>query len=591
MVVPELLAPVGNYESLEAALEGGADAIYLGGKELNMRVRRPGYNFTLQELKEIIPFVKRKGIKLYFTLNSLVFQEQLKRISNLLEFLQEQKIDGVIVQDLGVIKLARTFFPSLPLHASTQMNVHNSQGIRLLEKLGVKRVVLAREVNLREIEDIKQQTSLELEFFVFGSRCISYSGQCYLSSALGGGGGNQGLCSKPCRLPYVFTEVREDSDYYLSPKDTSLLAFLPQLIKAGISSLKIEGRMEDKAFLQEIVSRFRQAIDSYCQGKKFSPVNKQSLTTTGYLTGRPRREYFQLREDGGEDSGGVHQPFVTEFPTNYLPINYLKAERGFPQSSCQPLLAVWVKDLAGLEAAQDAQIIYLGGEHLRSWGERPTYWPRHQKILQNLRKKGKRIYLALPNIAKEEELAAWQILLQRLEQSQWDGLLVGSLGSLALARQETKLPLCLDQNLNIFNAKSLSLLREYGIERFCLHPEGEYSWLADQSQCGEAVVWGPYPGMILETCLLEAFLSCHGECPQDRINLKLANGRTLRIETDLSCRNHVFLRRKINLVGEIPKLRKLGVQVLRIDGRWLKPKNIRTLIRSCQARLEGEGLT
>ena len=588
MRVPELLAPVGNYESLEAALAGGADAVYLGGKELNMRVRRPGYNFTVEELKEIIPFVKERGIKAYFTLNSLIHQEQLKTTSNLLEFLQEQKVDGVIVQDLGVVKLARALTPKLPLHASTQMNIHNGLGGRMLEKLGLKRVVLAREVNLREIEHIRQQTSLELEFFVFGSRCISYSGQCYLSSALGGGGGNQGFCSKPCRLPYSFTGAG-DIDYYLSPKDTSLLAFLPQLIRAGISSFKIEGRMEDKAFLQEVIRQFRQAIDSYCQGKKLELVNQPGLTT-GYLTGKPGREYFQLKEDQKKLGYRFQQPFTSTFPIRALPVKYLEIPGSCQESSCQPLLAVWVKDLAGLESAQDAQIFYLGGEHLRSWGERPTYWPKHQKILQNLRRKGKKIYLALPNIAKEEELAAWQVFLQRLEQSQWDGLLVSSLGSLALAKQETKLPLCLDQNLNIFNEKSLALLSEYGIERFCLHPEGEYSWLTDQPQLGEAVIWGPYPGMILETCLLEAFLACAGKCPQDRVNLKFSNGRILRIETDLSCRNHVFLRKKINLLGEIPKLRKMGVQVLRIDGRWLKPKNIRTLIKSCQEQLEGEGL-
>lgn len=575
MRVPELLAPVGNYGSLEAALEGGADAIYLGSKELNMRVKRPHYNFALEELAEIIPSVKKKGIRVYFTLNSLVHQEQLKKTSQILNFLQEQQVDGVIVQDLGVVQLATSLTPKLPLHASTQMNIHNSLGAKVLEKLGMKRVVLARELNLQEIEQLRQQTSLELEFFVFGSRCISYSGQCYLSSALGGGGGNQGLCSKPCRVPYTFNETG-NNDYYLSPKDTSLLAFIPQLIRSGISSFKVEGRMEDKVFLREIIRLFRQAIDSYCQEGKTIAADKPDLTT-GYLTGRPGKDYFQLRKNRGKITIPVKNPAV----------NYYLENSGITKNiNSESSLAVWVKDLAGLEAAQAAQIFYLGGEHLRSWGTRPTYWPKHGKFLQSLRQKGKKIYLALPNIAKEGELAVWQVVLQRLEQSQWDGLLVSSLGSLALARQETELPLCLDQNFNIFNTNSLELLSSYGVERFCLHPEGEYSWLTNQSRLSEAIIWGIYPGMILESCLLEAFLSCNGKCPQNRVNLKLDNGRILRVETDLSCRNHVFLRKKLNLVGQIPKLQQMGVQVFRIDGRWLKPKSIRNLVSSCQQQLE-----
>jgi len=596
MRIPELLAPVGNLDGLEAVVEAGADAVYLGGKELNMRVKRPGYNFTPKELTEIFSFLKTKGVKAYFTLNSQVEESQLSRAAWWLEFLESQQVDGLIVQDLGIINLAKKITPSLPLHASTQMNIHNSQGAKFLEELGVKRVVLARELSLKEIRAIREACQLELEFFVWGSRCPAYSGQCYLSSALGGGKGNQGRCEKHCRLLYRFSSGGE-ADYYLAPKDTSLLSFLPELWAAGITSWKIEGRMEESQVLKEVVSLFRQALD-YCREKDFfswSGLKEQRLaelikreTTSGYLTGLPGKSYWQLKNQEQKEFA------QRAFPGAYqaAPGSRFKIwekQEGWNVSQTQPLLAVWVRNLASVAAAWDADIFYFGGEEMSSWSGGNFSLDEAEKSAASLRKKGKKVYWALPNIAKEADLAELEILLAKINPDLWDGLLVNSLGTLFLARQATKLPLCLDSNLNIFNSQALALLSGYGLARFCLHPEGDDAFSAEPEYEREAVIWGFYPGMILENCLREDFFSCSKSCREKALFLHSSTGRILRVETDSKCRTHLFPQKKLNRLREITLFSYLGIRVFRIDGRWLSPPRLKKLVELAQRKIR-EGL-
>lgn len=588
---PELLAPVGNHETLEAVIEAGADAVYLGAKQLNMRVRRPAFNFTLRELEEIIPLNRSRGIRTYFTLNSLVNQDQLFKAAELLEFLQVERIDGLIVQDLGVINLARRIAPAIPLHASTQMNIHNSLGAKLLEKLGIKRVVLSRELSLQEISAISRQTKLELEFFVFGSRCISYSGQCYLSSALGGGGGNQGLCNKPCRRLYQFKPIEKEGwDYFLSPKDTSLLSYLPQLVETGIKSFKIEGRMEDRLTLKEIINIFRQAIDNgqYYEEDKLRSLTGRNLTQ-GYLVDRPGKDYFELKGGKKKNASQLHQPFTLSFENKNSLGSWLRKKTDSSRFNFlkEPLLAVWIKDQDGFRAAWEggADIFYLGGEHLRSWGSSPTPLSAYLKLIEEVRVSGKKVYLALPNIAKDQDLMVIESFLKKVEYSQFDGLLVSSLGTLALARQQTNLPLSLDQDLNIFNLEALEILNGYNIERFCLHPEGNYQDGVDSPYVREIVIWGHYPGMVLESCLIEDFLSCNSYCGERRILLKSLTGQLLRVETDLACRTHLFPQKKLNLIRSIPCLKQAGIGVMRIDGRWIDARWVKNLVRLCKEKI------
>lgn len=585
---PELLAPVGRYDALKPVVEGGADAVYLGTKNFNMRAMRPGYNFSLEELTEAIPWIHSQGVKVYVTLNNLIDSEEIPAAASLLEFLQSQKVDGVIVQDLGIINLANRITPNLPLHASTQMNIHNTLGAKALEEWGIKRVVLSRELSLEEISLIKQETNLQLEFFVFGSRCSSYSGQCYLSSSLGRGNGNQGRCSKPCRLLYQFNE---QWDYFLSPKDSCLLTYLPQLVQSGISSLKIEGRMENKDVLKEVVSTFRFALDNLPdlsflreKEKRLEELLDRSFTP-GYLQGKPGKSYFQLKE---EEKTNIYPAFLEPAKGKLDFSGWLK---GLPNSNPgKRSLAVWNSDIEGMKASWEADIFYLGGEHWHSWGKKADSWTAYKEIIKLARIEGKKVYWVLPSITKDGEIRELEKLLDQLlvNGDELDGLLVTNLGVLSLAKRMTSLPICLEPQLNIFNQEGIKLLSDYQVERICLHSETEYQLDQWREYAKEVLVWGHYPGLTSENCLLADYSSCSGSCQKTRGFLRTENGRVLQIEVDNNCRSHVFPKGRLNLIRSIPDMKKLGIDVFRIDGRGMKPKRLEKIVELCQKKMREE---
>ena len=236
----ELLAPAGCFESFKGAIHAGADAVYIGGRKYGARAYAD--NFTEEEVCLAIRYAHLFGRKLYLTVNTLVKEDELKELPAYLRPFYEEGLDGVIVQDLGVFSLLRECFPGLPLHGSTQMTVTGPGGAAFLQSLGASRVVPARELSLKELEEIRA-TGIEVEAFVHGSMCYCYSGQCLFSSMLGGRSGNRGRCAQPCRLPYeIVGQKGRGIQYPLSLKDLCTLSFLPELIQAGIDSFKIEGR-------------------------------------------------------------------------------------------------------------------------------------------------------------------------------------------------------------------------------------------------------------------------------------------------------------------------------------------------------------
>ena len=255
----ELLAPAGNMQCLKAAVLSGADAVYIAGKLFGARSYAD--NFSDEELIEAISYCHLRGVKVYVTVNTLISDREIKTVMDYLKMLNEIGTDAVIVQDFGLSSLIRENFPSLPIHASTQMTVHNASGVRALEKMGVSQVVLSRELSLSEIEKIKNETNARLEVFAHGALCMCYSGQCLMSSVLGGRSGNRGKCAQPCRLEY---EINENSQkgFYLSLKDLCALEHINKLKKIGVSSLKIEGRMKGAEYVSTVVGIYRKYIDS-----------------------------------------------------------------------------------------------------------------------------------------------------------------------------------------------------------------------------------------------------------------------------------------------------------------------------------------
>jgi len=282
----EILAPAGGKEALLAGISAGADAFYIGGTKFGARAYAD--NPSQDELLELIDLVHLYDKKIYLTLNTLLKEDEFSEMLSFLTPLYKAGLDAVIVQDLGVLKVVRECFPQLSIHASTQMSITSRFGASFLKDQGVERIVPARELSLEELLRIKKETDIELECFVHGAMCYAYSGQCLFSSLLGGRSGNRGQCAQPCRLPYMVDKVKHD---YLSMKDLCTLDLLPELILAGISSFKIEGRMKSPSYVYQVVSMYRKYRDLYYDKKDYvvSVEDKRTLEAAyqrrGYSSG------------------------------------------------------------------------------------------------------------------------------------------------------------------------------------------------------------------------------------------------------------------------------------------------------------------
>ncbi len=290
----EIVAPAGSEESLNAALNSGADSIYLGTQALN--ARRNAQNFDALQLKEAVRRCHERGVRVLLTVNTLLYDEEFPLLRDTLWNACEAGVDALILQDLGAVSLVKQMAPGMRLHASTQMGIHSLEGAKALEGLGFSRVVLARELTKEEIAFIAQNTSLELEVFVHGALCMCVSGQCYLSSMIGGRSGNRGLCAQPCRLPAAMADGERDV-YALSLKDLSLVEKIDELRQIGVSSIKIEGRMKRPEYVAAAVTACRNALEG-------NPVDMNTLRsvfsrsgfTDGYFTGKRDRQMFGVRQ-------------------------------------------------------------------------------------------------------------------------------------------------------------------------------------------------------------------------------------------------------------------------------------------------------
>ena len=274
MFKTELLAPAGNMETLKAAVQNGADAVYIGGKMYGARAF--ANNFTLDEIKTALKYCHLYSVKLYVTANTVIFENEIEDFLDYMKFLYESGVDAVIMQDLGMIGLVRKLIPDLEIHASTQINVHNDESLFFLKNMGVKRAVLAREMSIDEIKNLK--CDIEKEIFIHGALCVSYSGQCLFSSLNGGRSGNRGECTQSCRLPY---ENNKTQNYYLSTKELCSVNHIKEILDLKINSLKIEGRMKSPTYVGYVTRIYRRLIDDYYKGlnPKITPMELYNLTT------------------------------------------------------------------------------------------------------------------------------------------------------------------------------------------------------------------------------------------------------------------------------------------------------------------------
>ena len=298
----ELLAPAGNPESLDAAIGEGADAVYLGLKSFNARMRTT--NFAWNQFEAAVESLHKRNKKIYVTVNTVCEERETERLYRFLSYLNQVGPDGIIVQDYAIMRMAQEFFPNLELHASTQMNVESTAAVRLLQKNGVKRVVLARELGLNEIRSIKEETGADLEVFVHGALCVSESGLCLFSSFLGGKSANRGMCAQACRRLYtaeVPGGVRQG--YFFSPCDFELLDYIPALIDAGVNSFKIEGRMKSAEYVGSVVAAYRYVIDHYKEDKKGALATGKRILASDFARSKTTYWYgFENNAQGVDEA-------------------------------------------------------------------------------------------------------------------------------------------------------------------------------------------------------------------------------------------------------------------------------------------------
>nr|MBQ8243847.1 U32 family peptidase [Oscillospiraceae bacterium] len=297
----ELLAPAGSMEALRAAVQNGADAVYLGVGTFN--ARQSAKNFTPQTLAEAVKYCHIRGVAVHLTLNTLVADREMKDLAETIRHAAENNVDAFIVQDLGVVQLCRQIAPHIPIHGSTQMTVHSLPGVQLCAAMGMTRVVLSRELSREEIRYICAHSPIEIEVFGHGALCMCYSGQCYMSAMIGGRSGNRGRCAQPCRQSYGYTHWQDK--YPLSLKDNCLIHYLQELEEMGVASLKLEGRMKKAEYVATVTAVYRKAMD---EAKVTKPMMEALMTafnrqgfTDGYYTGRIDRKMFGVREDTKDD--------------------------------------------------------------------------------------------------------------------------------------------------------------------------------------------------------------------------------------------------------------------------------------------------
>lgn len=312
MKKPELLSPAGNMECLKAAVLAGADAIYLGGYKFGARTF--AHNFNDEEMIEAINYAHLYKVKIYVTVNTIIYENEVEEFMEYVDFLYKNNVDALIIQDIGMLDLVRKTYPNFELHASTQMHIHNLEGVKLVDALGVKRCVIARETDFNTIKNIKENINTELEVFVHGALCISYSGECLMSSLIGGRSGNRGSCAGSCRLQYDFInngkKLNKDK-YILSTKDLNSLENIGKLIDIGVDSFKLEGRMKSPAYVYTVTRLYRKAIDSYIE-EGIVKIDENELNNLRKIFNRKFTKGFLFDEENNN--------FINPYRPNHLGI-------------------------------------------------------------------------------------------------------------------------------------------------------------------------------------------------------------------------------------------------------------------------------
>ena len=612
----ELLAPAGTWEAFEAAIDAGADAVYLGGKHFNMRVHKNDFNFDDAQLKQAIEYAHARDVKLYITLNNLISEEELPALEDYLKYLGEIKPDALLVQDFSVNKLINELKLNIPIHASIMMNTHNAHAVEALKKYGITRVVVSREMNLAEVKLLKQETGIETEYFIHGDMCIAESGQCIHSGVLFGQSGNRGRCLKPCRWSFELhldetaytqeTGDADDADYVdgafmaeslhrLALNDMCMYRNLPELINAGVYSFKIEGRMRPPEFIHKIVSTYRKAIDRYIADPTGYSIDEDEWHNLYDNRARDFSTVFALGQTTSEDIGwsGEREPrffskaVVEPSVDDKAAADIFNEESAIKNTESKPILSVRISTLEAAKAAlnESADVVYVGGETFKPL--RPWNLQEYKEIIDYAHALNKRLILNTPRTTYRRECTELEQLLSKVENfdDKPDGVMVSNLGAFKLAKDISSLPIQSDISFNLFNHKAAEFLKDNGAVMAASSLELSYTQLKSLVENSnlpiEVLVHGSFESMICDHNFInmEYDLNKWTEFNwfEDHYALKDEAGQMHSIRMDQFGRSHIYFAKDLCLYKYLEHF--MGAASLRIDAQLYSTENISFVTR------------
>jgi len=585
----ELLAPAGSWEALEAVIKAGADAVYFSEKRFGMRQHGAWLNFGDKEITDVISYAHERGVKAYLTLNNLLTGDEIDSLENDLLALTANPPDALIIQDLGLLQLLQKLNLGIPIHASTMMNIHHAQAATFLRRHGVTRIITSRDISLDAAMDLGRDSGLEVEYFLHGDMCISVGSQCLHSGISTGMSANRGKCIKSCRWAWSLMDRERDKvlasvdeQYLLALKDICLYHQLPQMITGGITSLKIEGRARPGEYLAPIVRAYREAIDRYYANPAAYTTDFSVLKDLRGQTIREIGTSHALSQPGQGAVGlsGEREPrffsiAVEEKPCadEYLP------ETTVGDTSNRPGLSVRCGSMQAAQAvlAAGADYIYIGGESFQSAQQDNWQLQEMADFIRQCHEGDAKVGIVTPRITTDREFFELESLLQMLGQTPPDSYLVSNIGAVEWMQTHTSVPLHGDFSLNLWNGKSVEILKQSGMTRITAGLELDLIQLqnlASQSPLPvECMVHGALPSMLLEYCPIGVHMSgttrqdpCPGPCKQRSYALRSRVGQDHWLEADQYCRNHLYMAKDLCMIDHLNRLQHPNIKQFRIEG-------------------------
>ncbi len=587
----ELLAPAGNLEIFKGIVDSSCDAIYFGGQRMNMRMIRKGYNFSDDELKEAIYLANERGKATYITVNNLLDEKESSEVSEYLHFLSEIKPTGIIVQDFAVLERTKALKSDLEIHASVMMNVHNLEMIKALERHGVKRVVLSREATLAEAHYFHTHSNVELEYFTHGDMCVAHGAQCYYSSMLFGMSSNRGKCLKPCRWWFDREGTRS---YPLAVKDMSMIAHLPEMIHAGITSYKIEGRMREKEFIVNLINRYGEVFDRYIddpvgydhkEQEAWIFENRKRDLSTAYAFGNPGAFNINARYEGTGKFYSTGKMFSTPTVESDVDPNQIEDIQAIfnanPAHKNSIKLSVRVEDMEQALVALEEGVnrIYLAADVFEP--KRPFTIQDIQKLVD--RKGNTQLFVTTPKMMDAVQFDRYDAWLSKLQGI--DGLLVTNLGAIE-AFKKFGLKMVGDYSLNLFNKHAAAFYLSEGLSELTPSielPAQSLKALLEDSAPFEVITHGRMAGMYLSHDLYEV----HQVSVEDQLIFENEAGPYL-IKRDVHGKCHFLMQKTMTL---LPFINRFSNANARIEAQLMSADALRMAIKAHKFAIENKDAT